>query len=174
MNDGNSTTKIAIAILAGGRSSRMGVSKAGVRLVSGKSLFDHVYDCACELNLPCIAVGHVDGVKLTRIQVCKFFLTKSLIAGRLALLGLFGSNLARHYLILACDQPLLTPELLGRLLVEVDERSTVFSDLKQTYNSPLPGRYPCELAADRREIATPTPRVVAGAANSVECANDLP
>ncbi len=35
MNEGNSTTKILIAILAGGRNTRMGVSKAGVKLVSG-------------------------------------------------------------------------------------------------------------------------------------------
>ncbi len=115
-------------------------------MVSGKSLFDHVYDCACELNLPCIAVGHVDGVKCnayTGLQILPDEITDRGPVG--ALLGLFGSNLARHYLILACDQPLLTSELLGRLLVEVDERSTVFSDLKQTYNSPLPGRYPASL-----------------------------
>lgn len=146
MNCDDGTVKAAIAILAGGKSSRMGASKAGVELATGKTLFGHVYDCACELDLPCIAVGHVEGVEpenFAGLRIQPDEITNRGPVG--ALFGLFGSNIARHYLVLACDQPLLTSALLRRLLVEVEERPTVFTNCENTIISPLPGLYPASL-----------------------------
>lgn len=140
------TVKFAVAILAGGKSSRMGVTKASIRLASGRTLFEHVFDCARELDLPCIAVGHVHGIDQSSYADLKIVPDEVADRGPVgALLGLFKSNLAEYYLIIPCDQPLLTSDLLGRLLVKADERPAVFSNLDKSELSPLPGLYPASL-----------------------------
>ncbi|MBL0060799.1 MAG: NTP transferase domain-containing protein [bacterium] len=62
-----------------------------------------------------------------------------------AMLGLFNSNVAQHYLVVGCDQPLLTADLLRLLLVEIDERPNVICNEDENSCSPLPGLYPASL-----------------------------
>jgi molybdopterin-guanine dinucleotide biosynthesis protein A len=66
------------------------------------------------------------------------------LAGQLGgLLGLLSSGLASHYLVLACDQPLLNASLLSALTNDLDDRPTVFAGESHIY--PLPGLYPASL-----------------------------
>lgn len=143
MNRTQPTADFAFAILAGGKSSRMGVSKAGVTLADGKSFFDHVFKHARELGMDCIAVGHVEGIDAEAypdLHVQPDQVTDRGPVG--ALLGLFSSGRALHYLVVACDQPLLTTNLLRRLLDVADNRPSVFCDPQQERVFPLPGLYP--------------------------------
>jgi molybdopterin-guanine dinucleotide biosynthesis protein A len=124
----------------------MGTPKAGLRLASGRTIFDHVYGCVRELSLPCVVVGHADGIELHTypgLLVIPDEITERGPVG--ALLGLLKSNVAHHYLVLACDQPLLSPKLLSRLLTVIDERPNVFSNQEAATISPLPGLYPAGL-----------------------------
>ena len=58
-----------------------------------------------------------------------------------ALLGLLKSGLGTHYLVVGCDQILLTPALLQKLLTEIDTRPAVLG-LHNSHFSPLPALIP--------------------------------
>lgn len=137
---------VAVAILAGGMSSRMGAPKAGLTLVSGRTIFDHVYGCLAVLRLPCVVVGHAEGIALAsypELRVIRDEVTERGPVG--ALRGLFKSDVAQHYLVVGCDQPLFTVSLLRKLLAEIDERPNVFCSESEDFISPLPGLYPASL-----------------------------
>ncbi len=127
-------------------SSRMGTAKAGYRLVSGRTIFDHVYTCLGEVGLPCVVVGHADGIALGSYPDLNVIPDEVIERGPVgALHGLFKSDVAQHYLVVGCDQPLLTADLLRKLLAEIDERPIVFCNEDENSFSPLPGLYPASL-----------------------------
>ncbi|MBK8129642.1 MAG: NTP transferase domain-containing protein [bacterium] len=98
-----------------------------MRLVSGHTMFEHAYSLRMGTQLPCIVVGHADGIKLNSYPDLRVIPDEIPDCGPVgALLGLLKKQSAAHYLVLACDQPLLRFELIGRLLAESDERPTVF------------------------------------------------
>ena len=101
---------LAVAILAGGLSTRMGREKARLRL-DGKSLLAHARAAAGELGCPVRVVrrdlvprcGPLGGV-LTALMVCR----------------------AEAVVLLACDMPWVSPELLRKLARGVRTRRAVF------------------------------------------------
>lgn len=124
----------------------MGVPKAGVELATGRTMFDHVISNARSLNLPCVAAGHAGGINLPDFPGMEVIPDEVAARGPVgALLGLFKSNRAHHYLIIACDQPLLNPEILSLLLTDFDQRPNVFIHPIDGRVSPLPGLYPASL-----------------------------
>jgi len=138
--------EVAVAILAGGKSSRMGAPKAGLTLVSGRTIFDHVYSCLSELGLPCVVVGHAEGIALESNPELIVIPDDVIDRGPVgAMRGLFTSDVAQHYLVVGCDQPLLTADLLRKLFVEIDERPNVFCSESEDFIFPLPGLYPASL-----------------------------
>ncbi len=146
MNLAKPNVKIALAVLAGGNSSRMGLPKAGLKLVSGHTMFEHAYSIAHELELPCIVVGHAHGIELNSYPDLRVIPDKIPGCGPVgALLGLLKSNEATHYLVIACDQPLLSSTIIVKLLAESDERPTVFMNSSEGRIAPLPGLYPASL-----------------------------
>lgn len=137
---------VAVAILAGGKSSRMGAPKAGLTLVSGRTIFDHVYGCLAGLGLPCVVVGHADGIEINMYPDLRVIPDEVIERGPVgAMHGLFTSVVAQRYLVVGCDQPMLTAGLLRKLLVEIDERPNVFCSESEDFISPLPGLYPASL-----------------------------
>ncbi len=146
MTTENVISHVAGAILAGGKSSRMGVAKAGLALASGRTIFDHVHGCLKEVVQPCVVVGHAEGIALNKYSELQVIPDEVIERGPVgAMLGLFRSNIAQSYLVVGCDQPLLTAGLL-RLLLEVKgERPTVFCNEGGSFTSPLPGLYPASL-----------------------------
>ncbi len=133
----------------------MGVPKAGAVLSSGKTLFDYVFSAVHGLYLPCVVVGHAEGVDLSGLEDVTVLPDAVQERGPVgALLGLFLSGLAHHYLVVACDQPLLNTGLLKRLLVEFDERPAVFINPYDANISPLPGLYPASLSALTEPLLT--------------------
>lgn len=146
MNSENMQLKIAAVILAGGRSSRMGTPKAGLSLATGRTIFEHVYECVKDLSLPCVVAGHAEGIQLCRYPDLTVIPDEISDRGPVgALLGVLNSNIAHHYMVIGCDQPLMRPILLRKLLTEIDERPCAFRNQADGNLSPLPGLYPAAL-----------------------------
>ncbi len=144
------TTTVAGAILTGGKSSRMGTPKPQVVFDGSRTLFDRAYDVLLKLGLPRVAVGHVAEADLDKYE--GLTVIQDDIANRGPVGGLhtlLKSGIAEHYLVVPCDMPLLTAELLSRLLENRDQRPSVFAIDDRVL--PLPGLYPASLAecADR-------------------------
>ena len=142
MGESQQKQKIVAAILAGGLSSRMGTPKAGVRLSSGLTVFETVWRILDGLNLPRIIVGHAQGIESTSLG--KPIIIPDAVERRGpvgALLGLLQSGLGTHYLVVGCDQILLTPDLLQTLVSEVAGRPIVLGRPDGRV-SPLPALIP--------------------------------
>ncbi len=140
------SVQIATAILAGGKSSRMGNPKAGTRLSTGETMFERVYSVVRQTAGPCCVLGHADGIEISGHPDLHIIPDKVPERGPVgALLSLFSSGIASYYIVAACDQPLLTTQLLNRLQAEIDETPCVFCDQDETNIAPLPGLYPATL-----------------------------
>jgi len=101
------------AILAGGQSRRMGVPKEGVLLPDGRPMIEHVIASLAAVCERVVIAGEARGYRnddLLRLPDLRPGLGP--LAGIEAVLS---SGLSDSYLIAACDQPFVTPELLLRL-----------------------------------------------------------
>ncbi len=137
------------AILAGGRSIRMGRDKATLPLRDGRTMLECVAEAlraACGIEAGEIAIvvsspgraldpRHAGGY----VEVADLREHVGPLGGIEALLA---SNLAREYLVCPCDVPRITPEALRLLLQRRDAPATVLrvasGDL--TGFEPLPAR----------------------------------
>ena len=134
------------AILAGGKSSRMGSAKQELVLPDGRTILDRLVSTLLEICPSVIIVGESGGneepssSRVTRLA--------DLHPGFGPLSGmeaLFASGADQGYVVTACDQPLLTASLLGRLFVGDPSRAHLFraSDPGSFY--PFPGYYPASM-----------------------------
>lgn len=103
---------IGAAILAGGKSSRMGSDKAYLPYGKGR-LIDHMVHRVGELGCsPIIISGHVEGYRSIEDQ----FPHAGPVGGIHAITqAAIKENWPRAWLFVPVDMPLLTPELLNRL-----------------------------------------------------------
>jgi molybdopterin-guanine dinucleotide biosynthesis protein A len=133
--------KIAGAILAGGRSTRMGGPKHALRLPDGRTMIEHVAGAlaaACP-QLVIVDNGIDDARALVRGADCR---VEDLRPGEGPLAGveaLLASGLAERYLVVPCDMPLITAADL-RLLEETphDCPAAVFRVQGEHDPRPLP------------------------------------
>lgn len=132
------------AILAGGESRRMGRLKESVPLPDGRPMIAHI-----------LAVLGIVCRQVTIVGACRGYDIPAEIRhlpdqhpgnGPLAgLETLFASQLDDRYLVVACDQPLLTPELLDRLIREGSDGVSLFHTGHPDDFFPFPGIYPIHL-----------------------------
>lgn len=135
---------LAGAVLAGGQSLRMGSPKEGVRLPDGRTMMEAVLS-AVEGCCPAVAVvGTSAGFDCGDRAGLQHLLDEHPGLGPLAgLEALLSSGLARGYLVAACDQPLLTTELLRRLFDGPPPIAHFFKDGDTGEElDPLPGYFP--------------------------------
>ena len=102
-----------VLILAGGASRRMGADKADVRL-GGRTLLERACACAGGTGYPVVLAGRerlTDGLP-PGIEHCADGPGEGPVAG---LLGGASRWPGASWVLIACDLPLLTPELLLRL-----------------------------------------------------------
>lgn len=134
------------AILAGGRSSRMGRDKATLRLGDGRMMIEHVATAlasACANHEIIVAAGSDDhaAVRSPLLPNARRVLDLRPQSGPLAgIEAILASNLARHYLIVPCDAPWLTADLLRLLLREPQAIATVLRVESRAEFEPLPAR----------------------------------
>src|SRR5437667_79566 len=115
------------AILAGGKSSRMGQGKGGVVLADGQPMLEHVAAPLREVTPQLVILGDGAGYIGPLLNDAAIIPDRFPGEGPLAgLHALLSSGLAENYLVVSCDQALLTPELLRRLTAQPAERPVCF------------------------------------------------
>ena len=127
------------AILAGGKSSRMGSLKEGIKLLDKRPMIEHVIEPLKEVCKKVVIVGKCEGyVPSEDIEIIP-----DNIAGRGPLSGieaLLDSGIDNEYLVVSCDQPLVTSDLLVLLTREKTMLPRFF--LTPEEFNPFPGVYP--------------------------------
>lgn len=117
----SSRAPLAGVILAGGASRRMGTPKEGILLPDGRTMIEHVA-AALRPHVSRLLVSGVargfDPALLGAERVADRRDGCGPLAGIEAVLS---SGIADRYLVATCDQPLLTPGLLGRLVAASGE-----------------------------------------------------
>lgn len=130
------------AILAGGHSRRMGRPKEGVVLWDGRPMIEHVVDAMQAVCRQVVIVGACRGwtpeppiIRLDDRQP-----DRGPLGGIETLLA---SGLASRYLVVGCDQPLLTPEMLRLLVNPADPDIPCFLRAENGAElDPFPGYFP--------------------------------
>ena len=124
------------AILTGGRSSRMGVPKAGMLLPDGRNMAERTRDMLASICRDVVFLGDPHGVRgHDRID------DRRADAGPLAAIeALLESDRAAEYLVVPCDLPLLPAALLTRLFDGDRNGLTCFEFEGQSEPHPLPCR----------------------------------
>lgn len=146
------------AVLAGGASSRMGRPKHALPMPDGRSMIEHVVEALQGVCDEVIIVGRDDVLPALR-HVRDLRPASGPLAGIEALLMRDTAFLevapesakgrvtvsdstrgARQFIICPCDIPLVTAELLQRLLIETDAPVTVFHVAGRDSSETLPMR----------------------------------
>jgi molybdenum cofactor guanylyltransferase len=131
------------AILFGGKSSRMGKPKHEVRLSDGTTFLQRVQAAIRPLCSQIVLLGDHEFTASD-----EFIIVKDLRPGLGPMAGLeslLKSNLDSRYLIVACDMPLLTPEICG-MLIHDSASVSIFESTEIGKYLPFPGIYRAELA----------------------------
>ena len=109
--------KVIGALLAGGKSQRMGRHKAGAPWVGGLRLADAALAALEEVCDAVVVLGHGDGLehRPELLRIADMRVDAGPLAGVEALLA---SGLAERYLVCPCDMPFVSTSLLHALLRE--------------------------------------------------------
>lgn len=132
------------AVLAGGKSERMGSPKEGVRLFDGRAMIEAVLSALEAVCPGPVVVGSCLGFDWTRRIGLGRITDEHPGFGPLAgLEALLASGAARGYLVAACDQPLLSSRLLRRLTEGASDQARFFRDERTDEQlDPFPGYFP--------------------------------
>ena len=130
-------------ILAGGQSRRMGQPKEGVVLWDGRPMIAHIIDVLRAVCRRVVVVGECRGFVFPSSgdisQLSDVHPGQGPLAGIETMLA---SGLDDRYLIIACDQPLLTSSLLHLLTRRPAPVPRVFRAAPGQPLCPFPGVYP--------------------------------
>jgi molybdopterin-guanine dinucleotide biosynthesis protein A len=130
------------AILAGGHSRRMGRPKEGVLLWDGRPMIEHVVEAMQAVCRRVVIVGACRGwtpePPIIRLD------DRQADLGPLGGIDtLLSSGLAGGYLVVGCDQPLLTPQILRLLTTASDQTAPYFLRTEGGVDlDPFPGYFP--------------------------------
>ncbi len=141
------------AVLNGGQSTRMGVLKEAIRLSDGRTMIEHVISPLKEVCGKVVTVGKNPAEEITRQYGITHLVDKKAGLGPLGgIETLLSSDLASGYLVAACDQPLLTPEILQRLLEGDPTIAHFFRPREGEIIDPFPGYFPACLLFEVERI----------------------
>ena len=127
---------ITIAILAGGRSSRMGIDKSLLPL-GGRPILEHVLERLAPLNISILIIAN-NSEKYSRYAIPVF---PDVIPNRGSLGGLYSAiyySRSDYTLCVACDMPLLNTKLLAYLVSLCDDYDLVvprFGGIAQPFHA---------------------------------------
>jgi molybdopterin-guanine dinucleotide biosynthesis protein A len=135
-------------ILAGGKSSRMGYDK-GLAIVNGKKMIEHVYASLIKVVDQVMIIANTDAYEYLQLPVFEdMYKDKGPVGGIYT--GLFHSTTEKN-LIVACDMPFITPQLLINLLEHSGSNQIVVSSLNNNLE-PLCGYYKKEILEQLKEL----------------------
>ena len=129
--------KLNAFILAGGKSSRMGVDKGLVHL-AGKPMIQYIIDTLESLKLPIQIISNNAEYKSFGYPVFKDLISdKGPIGGIYTALSVSDSEIN---LILSCDTPFVNTDLIKSLIEESENQSVTISEF-EGWQHPLIGLY---------------------------------
>ncbi len=135
-------------ILAGGKSSRMGFDK-GLASMNGKKMIEHVYESLIQVVDKVIIISNTSSYDYLNLPVYEdIFKNKGPVGGIYT--GLFHSTTEKN-LIVACDMPFVTPQLLTYLLEHTGNNQIVVPSVNDTLE-PLCGYYKKEILEQLQEL----------------------
>ena len=143
------------AVLAGGISRRMGRPKADILLRDGRSMIMHVI---AQMKKVCPDMVIVGGPPVSMKGIRYLPDTTPGLGPLGGLNTLLGSGLANAYLVVACDQPFLSPETLHLLLAGDPAIAHLFYPIPNCPIDPFPGYYPAALLPDVLNHSDALPR----------------
>ena len=147
------------AVLSGGKSSRMGVPKAGMLLPDGRSMIERARDTLEIFCRQVILVGEAYGIHGHEVVRDE----RPGVGPLGGIASLLASNLDNQYLVIPCDLPLAPPGFLGRLTREDNiDGMTVFQVEGEDRPRPLPCRIGSDCLDDVRELIAEGDRSIAG------------
>jgi molybdopterin-guanine dinucleotide biosynthesis protein A len=120
----------------------MGTPKESIEIWNGRSMIEHVSTALAAVCQCVVIVGECRGFPIPSASEIGHLPDLHPGAGPLAgIEALLSSGLDSGYLVVACDQPLLTPSLLRRL-VSGDPAQPCFFRSEHGGLDPFPGYYP--------------------------------
>jgi molybdopterin-guanine dinucleotide biosynthesis protein A len=130
------------AILAGGQSSRMGQPKEGVVLSDGRRMIEHLILPLSQVCHQIVIVGTCRGFSIPPQSGLLHLHDTTPGMGPLAAINtLLQSGIDPNgYLVTACDQPFLTPELFRLLVADPSSLPRILKPDEMLL--PFPGYYP--------------------------------
>jgi molybdenum cofactor guanylyltransferase len=135
-------------ILAGGKSSRMGYDK-GLAMVNGDRMIELVYASLKQVVDKVIIIANTDSYNFLNLPVFEDeFKDKGPIGGIYT--GLFHSTTEKN-VIVACDMPFVTPQLLVHLLEHIGNNQIVVPSFDGNIE-PLCGFYKKEILEQVEEL----------------------
>lgn len=152
------------AVLAGGRSRRMGRPKHALPLPDGRPMIEAVANVMAQVCQQVVVVGSTDA--LARLQHIN-----DLRSGHGPLGGieaLLASGLDTQYLVCPCDLPLVTSDLLKALTVPSSAAATVLRIDGRSGTEPLPARISTEVLPVVRALLDAGQRAVSHLMQSIE------
>ena len=124
----------------------MGRFKEGILLQDRRPMIEHVIGALASVCGSVVIVGACSGYTVKTSagirQIPDNYPGHGPMAGLEALLS---SGIADGYLVAACDQPLITPQLLRRLVDGERTIPAIYTDTAGEVLCPLPGYYPATL-----------------------------
>ncbi|MBX9687997.1 MAG: molybdenum cofactor guanylyltransferase [Candidatus Obscuribacterales bacterium] len=139
-------------ILSGGMSRRMGQSKDSIVLPDGRMMAERVIDAMLSISNEIVIAG--PELPLVVKENERLHYVKDNYPGSGPLSGIeaiLASGRAKAYLIAACDQPFLNPELMKRLIPKDKEMPSFFDFTANGYIQPFPGYYPLSWLPEIRD-----------------------
>ncbi len=140
--------EIAIFVLAGGRSSRMGRDK-GTVLLKGKPMITHVLGTLRELKLPISIIANDPSYEHFGYPVYQDVVKEKGPMG--GLLTAFENTTADVVFLVSCDMPFVTKNAAEKLLKAVDEEEIVAALAGERIH-PLFALYPVELKKTVKDL----------------------
>ncbi len=134
---------LGIIILAGGKSSRMGQDKGLVR-INNKPLIQYIIDSCTAISKNIIIISNQDGYENFGYPVFEDdYKNKGPIGGIYT--GLKKSTASLN-LILSCDSPFISTELIQQLIAEIDTGTDIVVPKHKGRVHPLMGIYKSKVA----------------------------
>ncbi len=141
-------SKLSAAILAGGKSSRMGENKALIK-IDNKPIIQHVFEALQEITDDIMIISNEPGI----YNFLKFPVYSDVIPHKSPLAGLITALYHcenSHCFILACDMPFIAKELLRKMVQHIEpEKITTAATPERT--QPLCAIYPKKVLPDARQ-----------------------
>lgn len=152
------------AVLAGGRSLRMGRPKHALRLPDGRPMIEAVAEVMAQVCQEVVVVGSTDALA-TLPHIDDLRSRHGPLGGIEALLA---SGLDTQYLVCPCDLPLVTRDLLKALTVPSSAAATVLRIDGRSGTEPLPARISTEVLRAVRALLDAGQRAVSHLMQSIE------